>query len=101
MNHLLRVAVSQGRTDVFDDLTNALLRVIRLGCQMLEQLFALHILHHQVDKFVVVVGFVILNNAGMVKFIQHVHFRANQLQVVLKLVFVEHFDSDKQMLVVD
>ena len=97
MDHVLSVTVSNSSTDIKHVTTSALLRVVRLLRQVFEQLLALNILHDQVNELVVIVGLVVLNDVGVIQFVQHIHFLHHEFDVVLELVFVEHFNCDKHV----
>ena len=57
--------------------------LVLLGCDHLEELEALDILHHQVDVLLVIVSLVVLYNVGVVQLVENSNFLHNAVNVVL------------------
>jgi hypothetical protein len=95
MDDSLRVAVVDGAEELAHVEAGVVLRevLVFLGGDFVEELAAGDVLHDQVDVLVVVVGFVVLDNAGVVEGVQDGDLLHDALDVVLQLLFVEHFNG--------
>ena len=72
--------------------------VFLLG-DLVKQGLARHVLHHQIDVLLVVVGLVVLHDVGVVQFVQDCHFFHDAVDVGPQLLFVQHLDGHLEILV--
>ena len=66
---------------------------------LVKQWLARHVLHHQVDVLLVVVGLVVLHDVGVVQLVQDCHFFHDTVDVGPQLLFVQHLDGHLEILV--
>lgn len=64
---------------------------------LVEELAARDVLHHQVDVLGVVVRFVVLHNVRVVQLVQNGHFFHYACDIVTQFVLVEHFDGNLEI----
>ena len=74
--------------------------LILLLCDLIEELGAGHIFHHQVDILLIVVRLVILHDIGMVKGMQNAHFLHDAIYIIAQLYLIEDFYSNLKVLIV-
>ena len=73
--------------------------IVLLG-NSIEQRLARNELHDQVNVLLVVVGFVILDNVGVVQLVENCNLLHDHVDVVCQFDLVEHFDSDLETFIV-
>ena len=69
-------------------------------CDLVEEGHASDILHDQVDILLIVVGFVVLDNVGVVERVKDGDLLHDTLNIVSQLHFVENFNCNLEILVV-
>lgn len=74
--------------------------LVLLLSNLFEQLSTANILHDQVDILFIDVGFVILDDVGVVELGEDLHFLLDGVEVVLQLALVHNLDSNLMFCVV-
>ena len=59
-----------------------------------------NIFHDEVDVFLIIVSFVILDNVGVVQLVENCNLLHDHVDVVCQFDLVEHFDSDLETFIV-
>ena len=102
MHNVLCVAVVDGLEQLFHVVSGLILTksLIVLLRNSIEQRLARNELHDQVDILLVVVGFIILDDVGVVQLVENCDLLHDHVDVVRKFDLVEHFDGDLETFIV-
>ena len=75
--------------------------LVDLLCDLLEKLGAGHVLHHQVDVLIVIVGLVVLDDIGVVEGLQDGNLILDTIEFIfiIELDFIEGLDYDLKVFV--
>ena len=73
--------------------------LILLLCDLIEELGAGHIFHHQVDILLIIVRLVVLDDVRMIECVQNAHFLHNAIYVIAQLYLVENFYGNLKVLI--
>ncbi len=73
--------------------------LVLLLSDLVEKRLSGNVLHHQVDVLLIVVCFVVLDDVRVVKLVKDADFFHDAVDVGAKLLFVEDFDSNLEVLV--
>ena len=73
--------------------------LVELLCDFYGELGAGHVLHHQVDVLLVIVGLVVLDDIGVVEGVQDGNFFHDTVDIISELDFIEDLDRDLKVFV--
>lgn len=70
--------------------------ILLLG-NLVKQLTATYVFHHQIHVLAVIVGLEIFHNVWMVKAIEYSYFLHNTIDIISQFVLIEHFYGDLEI----
>ena len=74
--------------------------LVRHACNLVKELHALDIFHNQVYVLCIVVGFKILDDIGVIKFVQNFNLLHYALDILRQFMFVKDFNGDLKILII-
>ena len=67
---------------------------------LIKELGAGHVLHHQVDVLLIIVRFIVLDDVGVVERVQNGHFLHDAIDVITQLYLVEDLYGNLEVFIV-